>query len=158
MEAAGLGRVLELGVELEDRPAAVAWVPLRSGAELGERRNRERWRIWRPSALEAGWGELLRRVTVSQGLTDRWAWMEIRAWRMSCCTPEALECRGCFRRLNGTTRKWTNRRQNRTEGRGATEGGIVGRKEAAVMHTERERQQERREKEKGREEKREGGR
>lgn len=62
--------------------------------------------------------------------------MEIRAWRMSCCTPEALECRGCFRRLNGTTRKWTNRRQNRTQREGS-DGGRDSRPEGSSRHAHR---------------------
>lgn len=124
----GLGWGLEQEAGLGEKLAAVASVPWRSEAGLGGRQNRVRWRIGRQNALEAGLGEWWRRVTASQGL-GRWVWMEIRVWTTSCCTPEAWECTGCFRRLNGAPHEWTNQGQDRTEGR-------ERRKEAAVMHTE----------------------
>lgn len=56
--------------------------------------------------------------------------MEIRVWRASCCTPEASGCTGCSRRLHGTPRKWTNRGQDRTEGRTQQkEGELAGKKQ-----------------------------
>lgn len=100
----GLGQEQEKEQEQEQEAGlgerlAVALGQSRSEAGLGGRQNRVRWRIGTPSALEAVLGEWWRTATASQEL-GRWAWMEIQVWRMSCCTPEAWECIGCFQRLN----------------------------------------------------------
>lgn len=52
----------------------------------------------------------------------RWAWMETRGWRKSCCTPEAWECTGCSQRLNERTA------DGQTKDKTGQKGGSDGRK------------------------------
>lgn len=82
--------------------------------------------------------------------------MEIRVWRTSCCTPEASECTGCFRRL-----KWYAPQMDKQTGqKGGPNRRKESRPEGSSHHAHRgERQQVRRERRKkeGRK-KREGGR